>query len=341
MGTRIHEHPYPSKPMPDTFPRPPPAQIDQTSQPENEKLTHWLLASIALDTALLHVGQYCGPWQASTAGEAMASFHLVMHGNCFLHLPGAAPIALHAREGVFLLRDMPHFLSPYPDPAAIKDPMAMQPLGPASEGGTGLACGVFQFRGALSTLIVDSLPDYLISRANDPALSACASLFELILAETGGDPERPSPLIARLVELLFFYLIRHAAQGEAIAPGLLALTRRSEFSALLDQMLRAPAAPWHIDDMARATHMSRASFCKHFTAACNLPPAQFVLLLRMKIAAQRLSAGESVERAAAHVGYLSQAAFTRAFKRVIGDQPGTYRRRQRQSQNQSQNQIQA
>jgi AraC-like DNA-binding protein len=86
--------------------------------------------------------------------------------------------------------------------------------------------------------------------------------------------------------------------------------------------------------MAHAAHMSRASFCKHFSAACGLPPAQFVLLLRMKIAAQRLSAGETVERAATHVGYSSQAAFTRAFKRVIGDQPGAYRRRQRNRQGQ-------
>ena len=296
---------------------------------DHDKLTHWLLASIALDTTVLHVGQYCGPWRASTAGGALASFHLVVHGNCFLHMPGVAPVALQARDGVFLLRDIDHFLSPHRDPAALKGLMAMQALGAASAGGTGLACGVFQFRGALSTLIVDSFPDYLISRAGDPALHASTSLFELILAEAGGDPERPSPLIVRLVELLFFYLIRHAAQGEEIGTGLLALTRSSAFSALLDDMLRAPAGDWSIDNMARAMHMSRATFCKHFSAACGLPPAQFVLLLRMKIAAQRLNAGDSVERAAEHVGYLSHAAFTRAFKRVIGAQPGAYRRLQR------------
>ena len=75
--------------------------------------------------------------------------------------------------------------------------------------------------------------------------------------------------------------------------------------------------------------MSRASFCKHFASASGHSPAQFLLLLRMKIAARRLHDGVSVERAAELVGYRSHAAFTRAFKRVTGEQPGAYRRDQR------------
>lgn len=297
---------------------------------DTDKLAHWLLGSIELDTAVFHVGQYCGNWRASTAGRAVGSFHLVLQGACFLHLPGSAPLALGPRDGVFLLRDIDHFLSPYSDRAAHVAAQPMAPLVQKDDSGTGLACGFFAFRGALSALIIDSFPDYLVIRADTPALSAAGALFDLILAEAGGDPEQPSPLIARLVELLLFYLLRHVAGGEQVAASLLALARRGEFTALLDQMLRAPADDWSIDSMARVAHMSRASFCKHFAGACGHPPAQFLLLLRMKIAAQRLHAGESVERAAEHVGYRSHAAFTRAFKRITGEQPGAYRRVQRQ-----------
>jgi AraC-like DNA-binding protein len=296
---------------------------------DTDKLAHWLLGSIELDTAVFHVGQYCGPWRASTAGRALGSFHLVLHGECYLHMPGVAPIALQPRDSVFLLRDVDHFLSPHRDPAAHTRRQPMQPLDMDSAG-TGLACGFFQFRGPLSTLIVDSFPAYLICRHNDPAPRAAATLFDLVLAEAGGDPELPSPLIARLVELLFFYLIRHVAQRDEVATGLLALAQRSEFAPLLDRMLLSPADNWSIKTMADVAHMSRASFCKHFTSACGLPPAQFLMLLRMKIGAQQLHAGESVERAAEYVGYRSHAAFTRAFKRVIGEQPGTYRREYRQ-----------
>ena len=220
------------------------------------------------------MGRYCGAWQASTAGQAPASFHLVLHGDCFLHLPDTAPIALHARDGLFLLRDIPHFLSPERDPAAGVSALSMLPLRAAggAETGTGLACGFFQFRGAMSGLIMDSFPPYLVCRsgdpaagdpaagdpaAGDPALAAYASLFDLILAEAGGDPDHPSPLMARLVELLFFYLIRHAAQDKEIAGGLLALARRAQFMPLLDDMLRQPGAAWSIASMARSVHMSR------------------------------------------------------------------------------------
>jgi len=301
----------------------------------SDKLALWLLSSIQLDAAALHVGRYCGPWRASTAGHALASFHLVLAGDCYLHVAGQPPLRLRARDGVFLLRDVEHFLSPCADPAAAVARQTMRALGdgaPAeadSADGAGLACGFFRFSGALGPMVIGAFPDYLVCRGDDPALGHTAALFDMILAEAGGDPERPSPLIARLVELLFFYLIRHATQREALTAGLLALAQRGEFMALLERMLRNPGEDWSIARMADAAHMSRAAFCKHFTVAGGVTPAQFLLRLRMRLATQRLNAGDSVEQAAGHVGYQSNAAFTRAFKRVIGQQPGAYRRQSR------------
>jgi len=301
--------------------------------PDTDQLARWLLGSLQLDTAVLHVGQYCGRWRASTAGRELGSFHLVLDGHCYLHLDGAPPVALGPRDGVFLLRDLPHFLSPHIDPLQAASAQAMHPLHtPANSPATALACGFFQFQGAASKLIVDSFPPYLLIRGGAPAFTAAAALFDLILQEAGGDPEQPSPLMARLVELLFFYLIRHVAQSGQVAGGLLSLLHRAEFAPLLERMLDAPAADWSIENMAKAACMSRASFCKHFASASGHSPAQFLLLLRMKIAARRLHDGASVERVAELVGYRSHAAFARAFKRAIGEQPGAYRRDQRQRQ---------
>ena len=301
--------------------------------PDTDQLARWLLGSLQLDTAVLHAGQYCGRWRASTAGRELGSFHLVLDGHCYLHVDGAPPVALGPRDGVFLLRDLPHFLSPDIDPLQTAGAQAMRPLHtPSDSPATALACGFFQFQGAASKLIVDSFPPYLLIRGGAPAFAAAAALFDLILQEAGGDPEQPSPLMARLVELLFFYLIRHVAQGEQVADGLLSLLHRAEFAPLLERMLDAPAADWSIENMAKAACMSRASFCKHFASASGHSPAQFLLLLRMKIAARRLHDGASVERVAELVGYRSHAAFTRAFKRATGEQPGAYRRDQRQRQ---------
>lgn len=296
---------------------------------ETDRLVHWLLNGLQLDTTIFHVGKYCGRWRASTAGRGLGSFHLVLQGDCYLHMPGCAPVLLKPRDGVFLLRDMPHFLSPDPDPNVIPVKSSMQVLDGIQLGDTGLACGFFDFHGPAGALMLNSFPTHLIIRAEDQQLRAAAALFDLILDEPKTHPDAPSPLIARLAEVLFFYVIRHVAQRKDIAVGLLAVAQRPEFSPLLDQLLREPGQDWSIDNMARIAHMSRASFYKNFIDTCGQPPAQFLLALRMKIAAQKLDAGDSVDHTAEHVGYRSYAAFSRAFKKIIGQQPGAYRRSQR------------
>jgi AraC-like DNA-binding protein len=79
--------------------------------------------------------------------------------------------------------------------------------------------------------------------------------------------------------------------------------------------------------MASFVHMSRARFCKQFVDIAGQPPAQFVTLVRMKMAAAMLRGGSSMPDAAERVGYQSESAFAQAFKRVTGVQPGAYRRR--------------
>jgi AraC-like DNA-binding protein/quercetin dioxygenase-like cupin family protein len=291
-----------------------------------DRVVHWLVSALELESSVFHVGQHCGAWRASTAGRARASFHLVLRGECYLQVTDQAPIKLGARDAVFLLRDIPHSITSEASAGQACVARPMLPMEPPLKGGTGLACGFFEFKGKIGELLVNSFPDYLILRSGTPALAAVAPLFDLILAEAGRNETACSPLIERLTELLFYYVIRDASQRRDVAAGLWAVVRRPQFAPLINHLLRAPGEAWALEDMARLAHMSRASFCKHFSETCGQPPAQFLLSLRMNIAAQRLREGESVTRAAEHVGYLSPAAFTRAFKKVIGEQPGAYQR---------------
>ncbi|ENO78737.1 MAG TPA: AraC family transcriptional regulator [Rubrivivax sp.] len=299
---------------------------------DTDRLVHWLVSSLELDTSVFHVGQYCGSWRASTAGRARASFHLVLRGRCFLHLDGgAAPLQLEDGDAVFLLRDRPHSLTPERQPGPACVPRPMGPMQPIEPDGTSLACGFFDFRGLTGAFLVESFPDLLVLRAGSGGLRAVTPVFDLIRAEADRDAEPPSPLIGRLTELLLFYLIREVASQERIGAGLWAVAARPRFAPLLHQLLGHPERDWSVDDMARLANMSRASFFKHFVDASGQPPAQFLLALRMNIAARHLRDGESVTRAAERVGYQSPAAFTRAFHKVLGEQPGAYQRARRQA----------
>jgi AraC family transcriptional activator of mtrCDE len=306
--------------------------------PNAEHIADWLLAGLELKSTLFHVGQYCGVWQASTADHQQASFHVVLHGECWLHLPakpGRAAASVHLAQGdaVFLLHDMPHCLSPVPaaPPAGQESHRAgaMEPLqlvdAPTAQS-LGLACGFFEFRSGLDDQLLGLIPDHIIARHDASTLDGPRAIFDLIRAEAHRHPDAPSPLVARLTELLFFYALRSVAAREDIAPGLWSLMRRAEFAPLITAIIDTPAKRWTTDAMADFVHMSRARFCKQFVEACGQPPAQFVTLVRMKVAAAMLRTGTPTPDVAELVGYQSESAFAQAFKRVTGEQPGAYRR---------------
>ncbi len=190
-------------------------------------------------------------------------------------------------------------------------------------------CGFFHFHSGLSGLIVDALPDWLILRAGDPALDAARRLFALIVDECRRQPA-PSPvLLERLSHLLFLYVLRQQVLDNPTLGGLVALARQPQFAGLLEALIEAPEQPWSLEQMAERTGLSRSAFFKRFNELSGQSPGQVLLALRMHRACALLRADASVAEVAAAVGYQSTAAFTRAFHKATGQQPGAYRKASR------------
>ncbi|WP_153773824.1 AraC family transcriptional regulator [Pseudomonas sp. MNR3A] len=292
-------------------------------------LVDWLLEGLELDASLFHVGRYCGGWHASTQGMGRASFHLVVQGHCWLHIDGQAePIRLDSGDAVFLLRDLAYRLSSDADPvdACAQPRRTMQALELDAGDGVGLVCGFFQFQSGLSSLIVEGLADWILLRANDPAGSAARALFELILEECRRQPTPSQTLLERLTHLLFLYVLRQQANGGQSLGGLIALARQPAFADLLERLIEDPGQSWSLESMAACTGLSRSAFFKRFNELAGQSPGQVLLALRMRHACQLLRAGNTVEQVGAQAGYQSVAAFTRAFAKAIGMQPGAYRK---------------
>ncbi|MFV0675743.1 MULTISPECIES: AraC family transcriptional regulator [unclassified Variovorax] len=303
------------------------APVEPAFDAQADRVVDWLLGSLEWDATLFHVGQYCGRWRASTAGRARASFHLILEGRCWLHMPGRASVQLAPRDGVFLMRDVPHFLSPYADAGIDCAPRAMQPLSTTPAiGETGLACGFFSFDGPFRDVVANAFPDCLVLRADDLAMASAATLFDLMRSEAQRAGTEPSVAMDRLAGLLFFYGLRHAAHSELHAQGFWTLLRKRGFAQLLADILQSPENEWSVAEMADRVHLSRTAFFRQFGEACDQSPQQFLLALRMQLAARRMAQGESIAQAAQAVGYSSYAAFSRAFKRVMGEQPGAWQR---------------
>ncbi|WKL69780.1 AraC family transcriptional regulator [Pseudomonas qingdaonensis] len=292
-------------------------------------LVDWLLERLELDASLFHVGRYCGGWHASTQGLARASFHVVVQGHCWLHIDGQPePQRLEAGEAVFLLRDLPYRLSDSADSdtARCQPRIPMQALDSQAADGVGLVCGFFHFQPGLSSLMAESLADWIILRTGDPSLQAARALFELILEECQRTPAPSSTLLERLSQLLFLYVLRQQVSDNQDLGGLVALARHPAFAPLLEQLIEHPEQPWSLESMAACTGLSRSAFFKRFNELAGQSPGQVLLALRMRHACQLLKANNTVEQVCAAVGYQSIAAFTRAFGKATGVQPGAYRR---------------
>ena len=292
-------------------------------------LIDWLLESLELDASLFHVGRYCGGWHSSTHGLARASFHVVVQGHCWLHVEGQAHgVQLNAGDALFLLQDLNYRLSSANDAglAAQLPRQAMQALDPHADEGVGLVCGFFHFQPGLSDLILEALPAWLILRANDPSSSAARTVFQLILDECERVPAPSAALLERLSHLLFLYVLRQQVSHNPDLGGLVALARQPAFSTLLQQLIEHPEQPWTLENMAACTGLSRSAFFKRFSEHAGQSPGHVLLALRMRHACQLLQTDHTVEQACAAVGYHSIAAFTRAFTKSIGVQPGAYRK---------------
>jgi len=297
----------------------------------SSSLVDWLLDSLELNTSLFHVGRYCGDWHASTHGLASASFHLVVQGQCWMHIDGdSIPYPLNNGDAVFLLRDLAYRLSSDGTATGAQEcpRKPMLPLDSQASDGVGLVCGFFHFQSGLSAMIVDTLPAWIILRAGDPSLTAARNLFELILQECERRPAPSPALLERLCHLLFLYVLRQQVLDNTDLGGLAALARQPAFANLLEQLIARPAEPWTLESMAACTGLSRSAFFKRFNELCGQSPGQVLLMMRVRHACQLFKQDQTVADVSLAVGYQSVAAFTRAFHKVTGFQPGAYRKAQ-------------
>ncbi|MBD0323881.1 MAG: AraC family transcriptional regulator [Aldersonia sp.] len=187
-----------------------------------------------------------------------------------------------------------------------------------------LACDARPFNPLLS-----SLPPMVRERISRSSWEWMRNLLDAaVQASTTADAGREA-ILAKLAELMFVDALRTYIAGlPANARGWVAGLRDPQVGAALRVLHERPAQGWTLDRLAREVGMSRSSFTDRFTGYVGMPPMQDLTRWRLQLAARMLDDGNAtVERVSAAVGYESDAAFSRAFKRYVGETPGAWRRR--------------
>ncbi len=199
------------------------------------------------------------------------------------------------------------------------------------EGGapTGLICGAVRFEHPAARNLIEILPGTIhVEAATSPRLEWMQSMLRLMAAEAAELRPGGEAVITRLGDILVIQAIRAWIESDPAAhTGWLGALQDPLIGRAISLIHREPAREWTVASLADELAMSRSAFAARFTELVGEPVMRYVARWRMHVAVAALKEeGATVGELADRLGYRSEAAFSRAFKRVIGASPGAVKR---------------
>lgn len=194
---------------------------------------------------------------------------------------------------------------------------------------TRMMCGAVRFDHPAARDLVAMLPPTIhLDAAATPEVVSLQATLQLIAAETRQQRPGGEAVITRLADVLVIQVIRWWLETDPEATtGWLGALRDPQLGRALALIHNDPARAWTVATLADEVAMSRSAFAARFTQIVGEPVMQYVTRWRMRVAVGALrDEGATVAELADRLGYRSEAAFARAFKRVIGTGPGAVRR---------------
>jgi AraC-like DNA-binding protein len=277
----------------------------------------------------------CKPFLA--APRHVIASHFVAAGNMQLRIEGGDTIDVRAGEFVLLPHNDAHIFGSDLNVPLMSAREVIQPpqgggISRINYGGGGAAtqllCGYLGSDAPFSPLL-SALPSVLKLDVRATASGTwIESSFRFAASEIAAGRLGSTTVIAKLSELLFVEAVsQFVASLPAERRGWLAALRDPQIGRALALLHARPTEGWTAETLALEVGMSRSVFAERFSSLVGQPPMQYLTLWRMHVAAQHLREGRgSVAQIGFAIGYESEAAFSRAFKRQFGTSPGTWRR---------------
>ena len=194
---------------------------------------------------------------------------------------------------------------------------------------TMLLCGAVRFDHPAARELVGAMPQVIhLEAAESPRLERMYGVIRLMAAEAEELQPGGEAVITRLADILVIQAVRAWIEGDPAAQtGWLGALQHPQVGRALALIHQDPARGWTVAALAHELAMSRSAFAARFTELVGEPVMSYVTRWRMYVAHDRLRRdGTTVAELAGHLGYRSEAAFARAFKRVMGTPPGAVRR---------------
>ncbi|MCO4769395.1 MAG: AraC family transcriptional regulator [Deltaproteobacteria bacterium] len=299
------------------------------------------LSAVRVEGSLFSRAEMAAPWGVRTKGAGAGIFHVVVRGSGHAQVDGVeAPIAFRAGDLLVMphghghvLRDTPasdaRHISEWPTEEG--DDGLPCILAGADGPTTSLLCGTFRLDPEARGFLLPLLPPVIhVPAGGSPAASWLDATLRLMADELDATRPGGAALVARLADLLFVHVLRSwIDQAPPGSGGWLTALGDARLARALGCIHGEPHRSWSVDQLAAKAGMSRSAFFTAFSHRVGETPAAYLLRWRMTLAQGRLRrGGEGIAGVAEAVGYGSEAAFSRAFKRHVGVSPSVWRRAQ-------------
>ena len=311
-----------------------------------------VLRAVRLTGAVFFAVDASAPWVAETpAGSAVGpyimpgvehviEYHVVTAGSCWGGLIDEPAIRLEAGDIIVFPQGDSHVMSS--DPGMRGKPElesfraaqhARLPLALSIRGGgpeqTRLVCGFLGCDARPFNPLLATLPRVIHMRAAGSHDTVLRRLVELAVTECDAPSAGGESVLSKLSELLFVEIVRRfVADLPPEGVGWFAGLRDDHVGRALQHLHERPAHPWSLEELAKLCGLSRSTMAERFAHLVGVPPMQYLAQWRIQLAASLLRDGKAgLAEIADRVGYASEAALSRAFKRQVGVAPAHYRSR--------------
>jgi AraC family transcriptional regulator, activator of mtrCDE len=279
--------------------------------------------------------RFASRWEAGHEAErpGWAQFHIVTKGCCLLERRGGETLRLEAGNLLLLPHGDAHVVrssnrSDLGMPIRIEYNNAIRIKTNTNDNSdTELICGRLRFDAVPDNLVIAALPTAIVlDLGPETACDRMRMLVQMINEELEAARPGAAAVATDLASALFVMMLRRHFEQAASSSDLMRLLAAPSSARAVTAMLRTPAHGWTLDGLAAEAHVSRATLVRVFRKAAGIAPLTFLTELRLGLAHQRLtSTSASVVQVAGAVGYDSESAFARAFRRRFGVSPGKLR----------------
>lgn len=261
--------------------------------------------------------RYCGEWREHERPTAQGAFHLIGDGECIVEAPSLKQaLTLHSGDLVMFPHGSGHVLRSSP---------CLPPPVDAEPSYTSLLCGEFVFMIGAQNPVLRALPDCVIVRAREGSESF-RQLAALLIDTSQREKLGRQAMLNSLAGSLFILAVCEYATQSGDPRGLFAALADPRLARVIHAIHEQPGADWSMATLASIAGMSRTTFAERFSALVEMPPMQYLTQWRVSQARLMLQNRRlSVAAIAEQLGYKSEPAFRKLFKRIAGIGPGKVR----------------